>query len=103
MKFSSTLGWLVAGFVLLFNATAAVAAPTAANPLEGYLLQHSSGALYLYHAGLKFAVQFADVGDGVIDVIPTASLFDRQRWLTDTPAAPRISPPAREQFAPANS
>jgi hypothetical protein len=103
MKFYSTVGWLVAGSVLLLNATAAVAAPTATNPLEGHLLQHSNGALYLYHAGLKFAVQVADVGDGVIDVIPAASQFDWQTWLGDTPGAPRISPPVREQPAPANS
>ncbi len=103
MKYVSTLGWLVAALVLLLNAMAALAAPTAANPLEGHLLQHSSGVLYLYHAGLKFTLEVADVGDRVIDAIPTASQLDWQTLITDTPDVPHISPPGREQPAPANS
>jgi hypothetical protein len=67
------MGWLVAGLLLLQNAATGLAAPTGSNLLEGQLLQHSSGSAYVYHDGLKFAVQIADLGDGPIDAIPTAS------------------------------
>jgi hypothetical protein len=103
MNTLSALGWLVAALVLLLNGTAALAAPTADNSIEGYVLQHSSGALYLYHAGLKFTVTVADVGDRVIDVIPTASQEEWRTFLADTAGTTRMSPPAREQPAPPNS
>jgi hypothetical protein len=103
MKRFSTLGWLVAAVVLVLNATATLAAPTAGNPLEGHLLQHSSGALYLYRAGQRFSIQIADVGDGVINAIPMASQVEWQTLLSNTPGAPGVSPPIPEQPAPANS
>jgi hypothetical protein len=103
MKRYAWTGWLVAGLLLLQNATVALSAPTVANPLEGQLLQHSSGALYLYHAGVKFTVQVADIGDHLIDAIPTASGVEWQTLFTDATDAPRVTPPVREQPAPPNS
>jgi hypothetical protein len=73
MKRFAWTGWLVAGLVLLHNASVALGAPTADNPLEGRLLQHTGGTFYVYHAGLKFTVQVAELGDKVIDAIPAAS------------------------------
>ena len=96
-------GLLVAGLLLLHNATVALSAPTVANPLEGQLLQHSSGALYLYHAGVKFTVRIADIGDQLIEAIPMASGAEWQTVFTDTTGAPPVTPPVREQPAPANS
>jgi hypothetical protein len=64
-------GWLLSA-VLLLNSAVALAAP-APNPLEGRLLQQSNGTMYLYHEGIKFLLPLADVGDGVIDAIPTAT------------------------------
>ena len=72
MKRSIWAGWLLPGLLLLHNAAAGLAAP-APNPLEGRLLQQSNGTFYLYHDGLKFLLPLADVGDGVIDAIPTAT------------------------------
>src|SRR5260370_22147511 len=66
------IGWLLAGFLLLQNAAPGLTAPTGTDPLEGHVLQHSNGSAYVYHNGLKFAVQLANVGDAVIDVIPLA-------------------------------
>jgi hypothetical protein len=40
--------------------------------LQGRLLVRSDGTLYVYKDGLKYAVQPADIGDDVIDAIPTA-------------------------------
>jgi hypothetical protein len=100
MNAFSRLGWLVTAIVLLLHVTEAFATPTTANPLEGYLLRHSSGTLYVYHAGLKFSVQVADIGDQLIDTIPTASGVEWQSWFGGT--TPR-SPAAPEQPAPPNS
>jgi len=72
MKRSNLVGWLLAALLLLQNAAAVGAAP-AANPLEGRVLQQSDGTLYLYHDGVKFLLPLADVGDGVIAAIPTAT------------------------------
>jgi hypothetical protein len=99
----SALGWLVAALVLLVNASVTVAAPSLDNPLEGHLLQHSGGVVYLYHAGSKFTVQVADVGDHVIDAIPTAADVEWQALFGDTPAPRRAPSPGQEQPAPANS
>lgn len=65
-------GWLLAGLLLLQDAAPGLTAPTGTDPLEGRMLQHSNGSAYVYHNGLKFAVQLANVGDAVIDVIPLA-------------------------------
>ena len=72
------IGWLLAGVLALQNAGAGLAA-AAGNPLEARLLQHSGGALYLYHAGVKYLVDRADVSDAVIDAIPTATA---EQWDT---------------------
>ena len=91
MKRGTWAGWLVAGLLLLHNAAAALAAP-APNPLEGQLLQQSNGAFFLYHDGLKFQLPVADVGDRVIDAIPTATadqwnaLFTSNQGTTPAPS-----------------
>jgi hypothetical protein len=97
MRRISWMGWLLAGLLLLQNAATGLAATGGDNPLQGRLLEHSTGTLYLYHSGHKFAVQMADVGDQVIEAIPSAS---RAQWDTVfgdspaiTPLRPGISPP----------
>ena len=67
------LGWLFAGLLLVQTAATGLAAPSSISPLEGRLLQQSSGAFYVYHAGVKFPVQLADMGDQVLGAIPTAT------------------------------
>jgi hypothetical protein len=72
-------GWLLAGLLLLQNAALGLATSAdSSNPLEGHLLQHSSGTMYVYHAGSKFALSLADLGDQVIEAIPTASANEWQ-------------------------
>jgi hypothetical protein len=94
MKRISWMGWLLAGFLLVQNTVPGLAAPTAANPLEGHLLKQSTGTLYLYHNGYKFAVQLADMSDEVIAAIPTASPDQWAGWFTDTHSiAPAGTPP----------
>jgi hypothetical protein len=91
-------GWLLAGLLLLQNAASAMAAPgSAANPLEGRILEQSSGTFYFYHDGFKFPVQVAEVGDQVIEAIPTATADQWQGWFTDVP------PPATLNGAPQNA
>jgi len=95
MKRNGWIGWLVAGLLVLQNAAAGFAAPAATNPLEGHLLQHSNGTWYVYHAGLKFTVQPADVGDQLIDVIPLASSTQWETFL-----GPGSGPDGRLEPAP---
>ena len=89
MQHIAWIGWLVAGLMLLQTAAVGLAAPTATNPLEGHLLQHSMGTFHLYHGGLKFAIQTADIGDQVIEAIPTAS---SAQWEALFGAAPALRP-----------
>jgi len=56
------MGWLLAGLLLLQNAASGLAAAEASNPLEGHLPRHSSGAVYVCHAGSKLALSLADLG-----------------------------------------
>ena len=100
MKRVSWTGWFIAGLLLLQNTIVVLAAPTATNPLEGHLLRHSTGTWYVYHNGIKFALEAAEVGDQVIDAIPAAST---EQWdsffntsFTVTPAGPRPQAPAGE-------
>ena len=91
------MGWLLAGFLLVQNAAPGLTAPIGTDPLEGRLLQHSNGNAYVYHNGLKFAVQLANVGDAVIDVIPQAGP-DQWRGLftgsaTNTPLQAPLQAP----------
>jgi len=72
------MGWMLASIVLLQNAVTGLTAPVGTDPLDGHVLQHSDGNVYVYHDGLKFAVQVANVGDAVINVIPQAS---PGRWV----------------------
>jgi hypothetical protein len=71
-------GWAVAGLLMLHNAAVGLAA-SGPNPLEGRLLQESNGTFYLYHDGVKFLLTTANVGDSVIDAIPTATT---DQWNT---------------------
>jgi hypothetical protein len=96
------IGWLVAGLMLLHNAAVGLAAPTA-NPLEGHLLQHSSGTFYLYRGGLKFAIQMADMGDQVIDAIPTASSAQWEALFGAAPALRPVLPPGLPEPFPGYS
>jgi hypothetical protein len=89
----SWAGWVLAALFLLHNAVAALAAP-APNPLEGRLLQQSDGTSYLYHDGFKFLLMPANVGDGVIDAIPTATA---DQWTTMFTSSEQTTP------APASS
>jgi hypothetical protein len=101
MKNVRWMGWLLAGLLLVENAAVGQAAAAAANPLEGHLLQASDGSWYVYHGGMKFSVQVADLGDAVIQAIPSASADQWEDWFTRTlPGAPRVAPqssPAGEQ------
>jgi hypothetical protein len=104
MQHASWIGWLLAGLLLLENAAVGLAAP-ATNPLEGRLLQRSDGTWYVYHDGLKFPVQVADLGDAVIQAIPTASpdqwagLFTGTRPVTPA-GAPQPAPAGEYSPAP---
>jgi len=92
MKRLNWIGWLLAGLLLAQNAAAGLAAPADNNPLEGRLLEHSNGNVYVYHAGVKFTVQPASTGDQVIDAIPSASETEWNTFFTATvspsPSAP---------------
>jgi hypothetical protein len=104
MKHVSWMGWLLAGLLLLDNAAVGLTAPAAASPLEGHLLQRSDGTWYVYHDGLKLPATVADLGDAVIQAIPTASpdqwtgLFSGTRPAT--PAGAPLPAPAGE-YTPA--
>jgi hypothetical protein len=89
MKRLRWAGWLIAGLLLVQNATVALTAPLVVNPLDGHLLQHTAGTFYVYHGGLKFAVQLAELGDQVIDAIPAATA---DQWDTFFGAAPELRP-----------
>jgi hypothetical protein len=97
MRRTSWIGWLLAGLLLLQNAATGLAAAGGDNPLQGRLLRHSTGTLYLYHSGHKFAVQMADVGDQVIEAIPSGSPSQFETMFGDSPALaplrPGVSPP----------
>ena len=86
LKRLSWTGWLLAALMLLQSATAGLARTGETNPLDGLLMQHSSGTFYLYHAGTKFALQVADMGDVVIDAIPTGSSAQWELLLREGPA-----------------
>ena len=77
MKRFAWIGWLIAATSLAVNASSGFAAAAAGNPLEAHVLVHTSGVHYVYHDGAKFAVDVADIGDGLIDAIPTAT---RSQW-----------------------
>jgi hypothetical protein len=89
MKRLRWVGWLVAGLLLVQNATVALTAPAVVNPLDGHLLQHTTGTFYVYHGGLKYGVQLAELGDQVIDAIPAAT---PDQWATFFGAAPGLRP-----------
>jgi hypothetical protein len=90
-------GWLIAAALLVQNATLGLAA-SGPNPLEGQLLRQSDGTFYLYHEGLKFLLPVADVGDNVIDAIPTATA---DQWQTMFASNLSAVPAGSSQQAPA--
>jgi hypothetical protein len=73
MKQLACVGWLLAGLLFMYAGAPGLAAGATGDPLQGHVLYHSSGATYLYHAGVKYAVGVADIGDTLIDAIPAAS------------------------------
>jgi hypothetical protein len=85
-SFSATLAVAV---LLWHTVVATAAALNAPNPLEGRLLQRSDGGTFIVHNGARFAVELADVGDGVIDAIPQASPSE---WLILFSPAPGVLP-----------
>ena len=82
MKRLTWFGWLLAGLLLAQNAAVGQAAPASTNPLEGRLLEHSNGNLFVYHGGVKFNIQPANTGDQIIDAIPTASDTEWSSFFT---------------------
>jgi hypothetical protein len=100
MKRSGWIGWLLASLLLLQNAATGLAAPAGGNPLEGHLLHDSTGTFYLYHGGLKFAVQVADLGDQVMEAIPTASSTQWETLFGTLPSGPGSGPAGRLEPAP---
>jgi hypothetical protein len=97
-------GWLLAGLLLLQNAALGLAASAeSGNPLEGHLLQHSSGTMYVYHAGAKFALSLADLGDQVIEAIPTASASQWTALFDSTPTLAPVQPSRNPQPFPGYS
>jgi hypothetical protein len=83
-------GWPLA---LVQNAAVGLADGMPTNPVEGRLLQDSTGAMYLYHDGLKCAVQVAHVGDHVIQAIPTALSRPVERLVRWLDSGDAFSPP----------
>jgi hypothetical protein len=96
MKHLGWIGWLVAALTLMLNATYAVAGAASGDPLEGRLLQHTGGAVYVYQGGVKFQLQLAEVGDRMIDAIPSASVVQWEGLFTgqsgSRPPAPATLP-----------
>jgi hypothetical protein len=92
MKRIQWCGWLITGFLLLQNAATGLAAPGGTNPMDGRLLQQSNGTFYVYHDGLKFSVEPADVGDQVINAIPTASSDEWKALFTSSSASKPVVP-----------
>jgi hypothetical protein len=103
MKRVAWMGWLVAGLLLLENAATGLAAPAEGNPLEGTLLQHSTGAFYVVHGGLKFAVQVAEISDPVIEAIPTASSSQWEALFANTSNVAPVLPSRNPQPFPGYS
>ena len=103
MKRIGWIGWLFAGLLLLEHAAAVWAAPADSNPLEGHLLQHSSGTMYVYHAGSKFTLSLADLGDQVIEAIPTASASQWEALFGSTPTVAPVQPSRNPQPFPGYS
>jgi hypothetical protein len=97
------IGWLLAGLLLLQDAASGLAASETSNPLEGHLLRHSGGAMYVFHAGSKFAVSLVDLGDQVIDAIPTASSRQWDSLFASTPDGATNSPPVSPEPVPGYS
>jgi hypothetical protein len=103
MKRMHWTGWLLAGLLLLQNTTIGLSAPSGVNPLEGRLLQDSMGTSYVFHAGAKFKLELAEMGDRVIDSIPTASSSQWEALFGGTPAVKLLPLPINPESFPGYS
>jgi hypothetical protein len=104
MKRMHWIGWLLAGLLVLQNSAIGLGAPAGGNPLEGRLLHDSIGTFYVYHAGAKFKLELAEMGDRVIDSIPTASSSQWEAlFFGGTPAVKLLPPPINPEPFPGYS
>jgi len=89
-------GWVLAGVMLVQSAAIGSASSAQDNPLNGHLLRHTGGATYLYHSGVKFAVDVVELGDQVIDAIPSGTAAQRDSLFGDgaqlMPVVPNRTP-----------
>jgi hypothetical protein len=103
-RIGSMTGWLLAGLLFVQNAALGLTASAeSSNPLEGHLLQHSSGTVYVYHAGSKFTLSLADLGDQVIEAIPTASASQWMALFDNTTTLAPVEPTRNPQPFPGYS
>jgi hypothetical protein len=103
VKYLNWIGWLLASLLLLQNAAVGLAMPGGDNPLQGRLLQTSSGISYVYHGGVKFRLELAEMGDPVIEAIPTASLSQWNALFGSIPAVKQLPPPVNPEPCPGHS
>ena len=89
---------LLVGTLLACTVTEGGAASERTNPLEGKLLRTSLGSVYVYHDGLKYEVESADVGDQLTGAIPTASVAQWQAFFTIGPAVTPVVPAIPQPF-----
>jgi hypothetical protein len=85
------------------TAATGLAAPSSISPLEGRLLQQSSNTFYVCHAGVKFPVQLADMGDQVLGAIPTATSSQWDTLFGGAAASQPALPPANPEPVPGYS
>jgi hypothetical protein len=103
LKHLNWMGWLLAGLLLMQNAAVGLAMPSGDNPLEGRRLQTSSGTSYVYHEGVKFRLEVAEMGDQLIEAIPTASLIQWNALFGSTATVKQLPPPVNPEPFPGYS
>ena len=89
MRRRAWIGWFVAATLFAGNVSVGRADPSQGNPLEGRLLQTSGGVFFVYHDGSKYALERAEVGDRIMDAIPTASTT---QWDALFTIGPEVKP-----------
>jgi hypothetical protein len=62
------------------------------DPLEGRLLERSSGEAFVYHDGAKYALQLVRLDDHVTDAIPLASVSQWNAEFSPAPPADGVAP-----------